>query len=157
MNTRNDVGATAERELLITHLFKAPRALVFKAWSTPEHLARWSGPKGFTTPHHAMDFREGGQYRACLRAPDGSEHWVQGIYREIVAPERLVFTHAWLDPDGQPGHETLVTVTLTDREGQTMMTFHQATFESAASCDGHRVGWSESFARLRALLEEGDI
>lgn len=155
MNTRNDSIATGERELLITHLFKAPRAMVFKAWTTPEHLAHWSGPKGFTTPHHSMDLREGGEFRACLRAPDGTEHWVRGVYQEIVAPERLVFTHAWLGPDGQPGHETLVTVTFAEHDSGTMMTFHQATFDSVESRDGHRGGWSESFDRLRVFLEGG--
>jgi uncharacterized protein YndB with AHSA1/START domain len=154
MDKRNDVAADAERELLITHLFKAPRALVFKAWITPEHLAHWSGPHGFTTPHHSMDLRPGGAYRACLRAPDGSEHWVQGVYREIVEPERLVFTHAWEDAAGKPGHQSLVTVTFADRAGQTMMTFHQAEFDSVESRDGHRGGWSGSFERLDAYLAE---
>jgi len=152
MNLKNDTAN--DNELLITHLFKAPRSLVFQAWTTPEHLGRWSGPKGFTTPHHSMDLREGGQFRACLRAPDGTDHWVQGEYREIVEPERLVFTHGWLGPDGKPGHETLVTVTFAEQDGQTLMTFHQAGFDSVESREGHRGGWSESFERLRDFLNE---
>ena len=151
---KHDLPVNSERELLITRLFKAPRALVFKAWTTPEHLAHWSGPHGFTTPHHAMDLRPGGAYRACLRAPDGTEHWVQGVYREIVEPERLVFTHAWEDANGNPGHQTLVTITFADHGGRTMMTFHQAQFESVASRDGHRGGWTGSFERLETYLEQ---
>jgi uncharacterized protein YndB with AHSA1/START domain len=154
MNQTNKLRADNERELTITRLFKAPRALVFKAWTTPEHLAHWSGPHGFTTPHHSMDLRPGGAYRACLRAPDGTEHWVQGVYREIVAPERLVFTHAWEDAHGNPGHQTLVTITFADHGGQTMMTFHQAEFESVESRDGHSGGWTGSFERLEAYLEQ---
>ncbi len=155
MNAKNDPSMSAERELLITHLFKAPRALVFKAWSTPEHLAHWSGPHGFTTPHHSMDFRPGGAFRACLRAPDGSDHWVQGVYRDIVEPERLVFTHSWGDANGNSASpETVVTITFEDQNGQTLMTFHQGSFDSVQSRDGHRGGWSESIDRLDTYLQQ---
>ena len=154
MNKRNDLPASAEHELLITHLFKAPRALVFKAWSTPEHMARWCGPHGFTNTQRSMDFRVGGAYRACLRSPEGNDNWVQGAYREIVEPERLVFTHAWEDETGKPGVETIVTVTFAEHAGQTMMTFQQTGLASAASRDGHRGGWTQSFERLDAYLAE---
>lgn len=154
MDKKSDLPVDSECELTITRRFKAPRTLVFKAWTTPEHLAHWSGPHGFTTPHHSMDLRPGGAYRACLRAPDGTEHWVQGVYREIAEPERLVFTHAWEDANGKPGHQTLVTVTFAEQGGQTLMTFHQAEFESVESRDGHRGGWTGSFERLEAYLEQ---
>jgi uncharacterized protein YndB with AHSA1/START domain len=142
----------ADRELLITRTFDAPRKLLFEAWTRPEHLARWSGPHGFTTTQDKMDLRPGGAYRACLHAPDGRDHWVRGVYREIVEPERLVFTHAWEDEDGQPGLETVVTVTFEERGNQTEMRFHQAFFETTASRDGHQSGWSESFQRLAEHL-----
>jgi uncharacterized protein YndB with AHSA1/START domain len=141
-----------DRELVITRTFDAPRTLVFEAWTKPEHLAHWSGPHGFTTTQDKMDLRPGGAYRACLHAPDGRDHWVRGVYREIVEPERLVFTHAWENEDGQPGPETVVTVTFEDRGGRTEMRFHQATFETSASRDGHQGGWSESFERLTEHL-----
>jgi uncharacterized protein YndB with AHSA1/START domain len=145
---------TNNKELRITRVFKAPRALVFAAWTTPEHLGRWSGPQGFTTPHHSMDLRVGGAYRACLRAPDGTEHWVQGVYREIDPPRRLVMTHAWEGPDGKPGHETLVTVELAEQGGHTLMTFHQGQFDSQESRDGHADGWTQSFDRLDSYIRE---
>ena len=145
-------SASSERELMLTRVFDAPRTLVFKAWIEPEHLAHWSGPRGFTVPHSTMDLRPGGAYRSCLRAPDGTEHWVQGTYREIVEPERLVFTHAWEDENGKPGLETLVTVTFAEQGGRTTMQFHQATFETKASRDGHADGWSSSFERLAEYL-----
>ena len=151
-DSRHEVNADAARTLVLTRRFDAPRELVFRMWTEPEHLAHWSGPRGFTTPHHETDLRPGGAYRACLRAPDGSEHWVQGVYREIAPPERLVFTHAWEDGTGRPGPQTLVTVTFAERAGQTEMTLHQALFESEASRDGHRGGWSSSFERLAEHL-----
>ena len=144
--------SSAERELVITRIFAAPRSLVFKAWIEPQHLAHWSGPRGFTVPDSTMDLRPGGAFRSCLRAPDGSEHWVRGTYREIVEPERLVFTHAWEDEDGKPGLETLVSVAFAEQAGQTTMHFHQATFDSRASRDGHEGGWSSSFDRLAEYL-----
>lgn len=146
------VAIPADRELWITHIFDAPRALVYKAWADPKHLAHWSGPRGFTVPQSAMDFRPGGAYRSCLRSPEGVEHWVRGIYREIVEPERLVFTHAWENPVGTPGLETIVTLTLAELGRRTKMTFHQALFESVSSRDGHRSGWSSSIERLDAYL-----
>ena len=153
MSPRNDTVPSSDgRELLITRIFNAPRDLVFQAWIDPKHLAHWSGPRGFTTPHSTMDPRPGGVYRACLRSPEGIDHWIRGVYREITPPERLVMTHAWENDDGQPGPETVVTVTFAEQEGKTTMTFHQAFFESAASRDGHMEGWSSSFDRLAEYL-----
>jgi uncharacterized protein YndB with AHSA1/START domain len=152
MNAKNDSPALAEPELLITHVFNAPRALVFEAWTKPEHMARWAGPHGFTASDGVMDVRPGGRHRACLHAPDGTLHWVSGVYREVVAPERLVFTHAWDDDSGKPGPETLITITFTEQGGKTLMTFKQTGFTSVASRDGHADGWSQAFQRLETLL-----
>src|SRR5512147_1513859 len=86
---------TAQHELVITRTFDAPRALVFRAWTQPEHMVRWLGPHGYTAPSCKIDFRVGGAYRACICSPEGQESWMRGIYREIVEPERLVFSFAW--------------------------------------------------------------
>src|SRR5207245_8235218 len=91
---------TAEAELYITRIFNAPRSLVFRAWIEPAHLAHWWGPKGFTTLSCDMDVRPGGTWFRLMRAPDGSEHRKRGVYREIVEPDRLVFTDASEDADG---------------------------------------------------------
>lgn len=146
------VPMPAEHELVITRVFDAPRSLVFDCWSNPAHLAHWSGPRGFTTPHHAMDFRIGGSYRACLRSPEGVDNWVRGTYIEIERPQRLVLTHAWEEGQGKVGPETLVTVTFAEHAGKTTMTFRQAFFESASLRDGHKEGWSSSFDRLDGYL-----
>ena len=113
-----DLGSdAADRTLTIVRNFDAPRELVFKAWSQPEHLVRWWAPKGFTTPSCEMEFRPGGSYRSVIRSPEGKEHRMRGVYHEVVPPERLVMTFAWEDEAGQPGHETLITVTFADQAG----------------------------------------
>src|SRR2546423_5449560 len=91
---------SANRELWITRIFDAPRTLVFKAWTDPACLAHWMGPQGFTSTIVTMDARPGGAYRFHMRSPSGDDHWSQGVYREIVEPERIVFTSAWADLAG---------------------------------------------------------
>jgi uncharacterized protein YndB with AHSA1/START domain len=144
--------ASADRELTITRVFDAPRSLVFKVWTEPEHLVRWWGPRDWTTPSLKADIRPGGAYRICILSRKGEESWMRGVYREIVAPERLVFTFAWEDAAGKPGHETLVTVTFAEQNGKTKLTFHQAIFETVSSRDAHHEGWSECLDRLAAYL-----
>ncbi len=145
-------GRQDERVLVVTRLLDAPRALVFKAWTQPEHLARWWGPQGFSLPSCELDPRPGGTYRFVMRSPEGSEHRVAGTYREVVEPERLVFTWSWLDEDDRPKHETLVTVTFAEEGAQTRMTLHQAVFESVTARDSHRGGWTGSFDRLAEFV-----
>ena len=149
-NTKSVV--IAERELIITRVFAAPRPLVFQVWTQPEHFAQWLGPEDFVTTSCQMDVRPGGTYRACIRSPEGNDHWMQGVYREITVPERLVFTFAWEDENSQPKHETLITVRFTEQNDQTLMIFHQAIFESTESRDSHRLGWVECFDRLEVYL-----
>src|SRR6185295_19580223 len=108
-----------ERVLVIERVFDAPRALVFKAWTEPERMVRWFGPLGFTTTVLKADFQPGGGYRFHMRSPEGTDHWLQGVYREIVEPERLVCTWAWEDAEGKTGHETLVTVTFAEHGAKT--------------------------------------
>ncbi len=79
---------------------------------------------------------------------------MRGVYREIVEPERLVFTFVWEEADGTPGREMLVTVSLAEHDGKTRMTFHQALFESVEDRDGHRDGWSSSFDVLAEYLAD---
>lgn len=147
----NAATESADRELLITRIFDAPRHLVFKAWTEPEHMMRWWGPNGFTLPVCEMDVRPGGALRFCMRSPGGRDYWVQGVYREIVEPERIVFT-VMAEEDGKPGPETVATVTFADHEGKTRLTVHQ-TFESVTTqTRGARQGWTESLDRLAEYL-----
>lgn len=150
------MAATSEREtasdteLVINRTFDAPRALVWKAWT--ERMDQWSAPRGFSMPVSEGDLRPGGAWRACMRTPDGKDLWLGGVYREIVEPELIVFTHSWDNESGQPGPETVVTVTLTENGGKTNMHFRQTGFSSVDSRDGHNGGWTQSFDKLEELL-----
>ncbi|MDZ4876739.1 MAG: hypothetical protein CLLPBCKN_006174 [Chroococcidiopsis cubana SAG 39.79] len=150
----NNATTIPDRQLTITRTFDAPRSLVFKVWTQPEHFSRWLGPKDFTAIACHMKVQVGGMYRACIRSPEGTDHWMQGIYREIIDPERLVFTFAWEDENNRPKHETLVTVTFEEQDNKTLMTFQQAIFESTESRNAHNTGWSECFDRLATYLTE---
>ncbi len=144
-----------DRVLVITRLLEAPRSLVFKVWSQPEHLVRWWGPNGFTLPSCKLEFHAGGAFQCLMRSPEGTEHRMHGVYREIVEPEKISFTWTWIDADGNPGHETLVTVMLEEagRDGaQTRLTLHHAIFESVTARDAHNGGWSECMERLAAYV-----
>ena len=88
------------RDFIITRTLDAPRELVFDAWSNPNHLRRWWGPKGCTVGFCNMDLRPGGQLLYSLRMPDGQEMWGKFVYREILPPDRLVFVNSFSDPQG---------------------------------------------------------
>ncbi len=107
MGEKNRSAATftipSDRVLVITRVFDAPRDLVFKAWTEPERLMRWWGPKGFTTPFCKVDLRPGGVFHYCLRSPEGRDVWGKGVYREIVEPERIIYTDTLCRCGRQPG------------------------------------------------------
>jgi uncharacterized protein YndB with AHSA1/START domain len=144
--------AGGDRVLEVTRVFAAPRRLLFQVWIEPGHLVRWWGPRGFTMPSHSIDVRPGGAYRFCMRSPDGGLHWLRGVYREIVEPERLVFTYAWEDAAGAPRHETLVTVRFAELGDRTQLTLRQELFESVTARDLHREGWASNLDRLADYL-----
>lgn len=154
MNDRADDSVLADDELLITRTFDAPVELVFRLWSQREHMMRWLGPTGFQCTSLAMDFRPGGQWRACIDSARDGTHWMGGQYREIEAGRRIVFTFAWDSEDGSPPRETIVTVTLTEEGGKAVQRFHQKPFESVESRDSHVGGWSECFDREVAYAEQ---
>ena len=138
----------AERVLVITRVFNAPRELVFKAWTNPDHARHWWGPSHHPATYIEMDARPGGKWRACLESTEnGSELWHHGVFREVVAPERLSFTFVW-EEEGERGLETLVTITFADQDGKTLMTFRHEPFQSIAERDGHNGGWTSTFDRL---------
>lgn len=145
-------GTDSRPALEIKRMFDAPRELVFKAWTEPDRMTHWLGPKDFVVTSCRLDPIPGGLYRACIQSPEGREHWMSGEYHEVIEPHRLVFSFAWDDENGVRGHETLVSVSLRDVGGKTELTFRQAIFPSVDSRDSHHSGWSECFDRLADYL-----
>jgi len=142
-----------ERELILTRVFNAPRALVYQAWTDPKHLAQWWGPTGFTNPVCELDLKIHGEIRIDMRAPDGTVYPMSGAFREIVEPERLVFTSAALDQTGKPMFENLNTVTFEEFDGnRTLLTVKAsvlwATPEAEKYLTGMSMGWSMTVDRL---------
>src|SRR5439155_6676281 len=89
-----------EATVTLTRVFEAPRALVWKAWTDPEVMAQWFGPRGFTNPVCQLDVRVGGSLHIVMRGPDGNDYPMKGVFREVLAPERLVFTNIAIDHEG---------------------------------------------------------
>jgi uncharacterized protein YndB with AHSA1/START domain len=164
--------AADERDVVVTREFDAPREVVWRAWTEPEHFTRWWGPHGFTTPVCEMDLRPGGAYRIVMRGPDGTElpHW--GEFLEVAPPERLVFTQdlagqqlpeEWYDrafpgrePGVPPALTNVTTVTFRDLGGGTRLEI-RSRWDSRAIRDalagiGIYQGWGESLERLDALV-----
>lgn len=144
MTTRTAANAMTSRveagkELVLERVFKAPRALVFKAFSSAEHLKHWWGPRGWELPVCTVDFRVGGKWHYCMKCVDknqgdfyGMESWGLGIYEEIEAPARIVYTDYFSDADANINESmpaTLATLTFAEVEGGTKIT-NRATYAS---------------------------
>jgi uncharacterized protein YndB with AHSA1/START domain len=147
------VTKSADRALVMTRVFDAPRRLVFEAWTRPEHLPHWMlGPEGWTMPVCEIDLRPGGAWHFVWRQSDGNEMEMRGVYREITPPERLVSTESW----GGDWPETLNTVVLFEEDGKTTMTltvlYPSKEAREAALKTGMKEGASLSFDRLAAYL-----
>lgn len=128
MTKGNSAGMdTSDREIVSSRVFDAPRELVFKAWTDPDHLKHWWGPKGFTNTFHEFDARPGGVWRFVMHGPDGTDYQNESIFVEIVRPERIVFDHV-------SGPRFRATVTFTGQAGKTLVDWRML-FETAAEYD----------------------
>lgn len=140
-----------------TRVLKAPRENVWAAWTDPKQMAAWWGPKGFTNPVCEMDVRPGGRIWIVMRAPDGSDHPMGGEFREVEAPERLVFVGAPQDDTGFVYAENLLTVTFAETAGGgTLLTIHSVLTEKIDLGpeieDEAKRGMSTSLDRLEAVV-----
>jgi uncharacterized protein YndB with AHSA1/START domain len=126
---------------VITRVFDAPRRLVFEAWTRPEHLMRWWGPRDLTLSRCEVDLRPGGAWRFVLRALDGNEYGFGGEYREILPPERLVYTFRF---DGAPGAEAVETLSFVEKDGKTSYQ-HVPRSRTATRTSGR--GWRKGCSR----------
>ena len=143
----------SDLEIRATRVFVAPRELIFDAWTNPEHLPHWmTGPDGWSMPVCEIDLRVGGAWHFVWRRDDGSEMEMNGVYREITPPERLVATESW----GGDWPETVNTLVLTEEAGRTTVTqttlFPSLEARDAALETGIKTGMTLSFNRLAAYL-----
>lgn len=148
------VTTPSDREIVMTRQFDAPRDLVFEACSSCEHMSRWWGPRKYEVASCEMDFRPGGAWRIVHRGPDGETYAFRGEFREIVRPERIVWTFEW---EGMPGHVSVDTLTLEEHEGKTTLT-STSVFDSVQDRDGMlesgmESGAAETYERLDEYLE----
>jgi uncharacterized protein YndB with AHSA1/START domain len=144
---------THEHVLILDRTFDAPRPIVWRAWTDPRWIVRWWGPHGFTVPVCEQDLRPQGEYRFCMRAPDGSDHWVWGAYHEIREPEFLQFTWQREDEDGlRKDLNNLVTLTFTALGNRTHLNLHHSVFQTIADCKDHRFGWTQTLDRLAEVV-----
>ncbi len=152
MAATNDIRPPMRpKPLVITRTFAAPRALVFEAWSTAEHMKRWFCPEGFTVPEAEVDFRPGGACNICMRSPDGHDFWSRGRYLEIAPPDRLVFTTGLGEADA-PKFTAHTTVTFEDDMRGTRITVRQEyeVFDEAfmGAIEGASEGWCTTLDKL---------
>lgn len=144
------------RAFTLSRVLQAPRALVFRAFVEPERMKLWWAPRGFSVLSCVLDPREGGGWRMRIRSDEtGTVQTEVGTYREILAPERLVFTHSWVRANGTLTPTTIVTVAFTEQDGRTEVRFTQADFHSDEFCRSHEEGWASSFSRLNEKIVEG--
>ncbi|BDI34544.1 ATPase [Capsulimonas corticalis] len=160
------IDNVTEKELVITRIFNAPRELVFKAWGEAERLAHWWGPKGFTLGVATLEFRPGGVFHYSMTSAQGQEMWGKFVYREIEAPERLVFVTSFSNPEGEITRaffsdtwplEVLNVVTFTEQDGKTTMTLRggpiNATEAEQAAFEGMFGSMQQGFAGTFDQLE----
>jgi uncharacterized protein YndB with AHSA1/START domain len=157
---------------VISRTFNAPRDLVWKAFTEPERMKAWWGPKGFPVATCTMDLRPGGTFHYAMAMPDGSLMWGRFVYREIVAPERIVFINSFSDEaGGLTRHpmiptwplELLSKFSFTEDKGRTTFTLEWAPLDAIAeecamfeSAHTHMIeGWSGTFEQLEAHLAKG--
>jgi uncharacterized protein YndB with AHSA1/START domain len=153
------MSIAAEKELLITRTFDAPRALVWQAWTDPAHIMQWWGPRGFNNESCECDLRPGGRFSLAMRAPDGNVYPCVGTFREVVVPERIV-----IDGEAAEGHpcgaglppRSVMTVSFDEQDGQTRLTLHtrfaSAEQRLAAAVARFVVSWEEALERLAGSL-----
>jgi uncharacterized protein YndB with AHSA1/START domain len=156
MTAARAIKPVAESEVVLSRVFDAPRALIFRMWTDPRHLAKWWGPRDFTNPVCELDLRVGGRILIHMRAPDGKLYPMTGTFREIVAPERLVFTAIAEDRNGHAVLEGLVTVTFEEQGEKTKLTVREKAVALAPVAGpmiaGMETGWAQSLYRLETAV-----
>ncbi|MGO4716309.1 SRPBCC family protein [Bradyrhizobium sp. 2TAF24] len=148
---RNDVA-----EVTLSRFIAAPRARVWRAWTEAEHLMKWWGPNGFTTPVCAIDAQQGGALHIVMRGPDGVEYAMRGTYSDVVPPSRLGYTFQAFDADGRVALDGHTLVTFADDQGGTQLVIHSRATALVAHArhmlDGMEPGWTQTIDRLARFM-----
>jgi uncharacterized protein YndB with AHSA1/START domain len=159
-NTGNEV-----ERMVVTRVFDAPRALVWKAWTDPKYVMQWWGPKGFTAPSCKIDFRVGGKFLCCMKSPDGQEFWNGAVYHEIIPQEKIVYCMYFSDSNGNkvdPAHYGIEHEAIEDANdvvtfedfgnGQTKVTLIGNETMEHAKNSGQLEGWVEILDKFAAVV-----
>ena len=161
--TKNMVNET--QRMVVTRVFDAPRELVWTAWTDPKYVKQWWGPKGFTAPFCEIDFRVGGKFLCCMKAPDGREFWNGGEYHEIIPHEKIVYSMHFADAKGnkvdpaqygiehEPMDDAHDVVTFEDLgDGRTKLTLTGNEAMESAKKSGEVEGWNQIFEKVAAVV-----
>jgi uncharacterized protein YndB with AHSA1/START domain len=152
------------KELLITHLFNAPRELVFDAWINPKHLMNWYAPDGCSIQFKSLDVKIGGEFHSCIHDLVHGDCWIKGRYQEVSVPEKLIFSMILSNENGdvvtanEAGKSEewpqaiVTTVIFTPIGEQTKLTLHQTVDEAEAKKTGAYQSWFSMFDKLSKLL-----
>jgi uncharacterized protein YndB with AHSA1/START domain len=156
MTGKTEAAGQLEGELIVIRVLDASPETVFQAWTDPKQMARWWGPNCFTNPVCELDPRPGGAWRIVMRAPDGVEYECGGIYREVVPPERLVFSNNAFDHEGKVLLEGVTSVTFAAQGSKTKLTLETRMVGkvsyAAQMLAGMEAGWNQSLDRLTDLV-----
>ena len=156
MRANQSASGAPLRPLVVSRLFPAPRELVFRAWSSADHLRHWFCPAGFTVPEAQVEFRVGGAFNICMCSPEGQRHWTKGRYAEIVPHTRLVIDMNAVAERDKPLFRAYTVVSFADEAGGTRLEVTQTytPFEplAASMIQGAPLGWSQTLDRLEHEL-----
>jgi uncharacterized protein YndB with AHSA1/START domain len=146
------ITTITDRELIITRLLNAPRELVFKVWTDPNHIKNWWGPNGFTNTIHKMDVKPGGEWDLIMHGPDGTDYKNKSIFKEIVAPELIVYEHV-------SGPKFLATIKFSAEGKKTRITWSmlfesKESFEQTVKTFGAVEGLKQNIERLGKYLTD---
>jgi uncharacterized protein YndB with AHSA1/START domain len=154
--SRQDIVTAASDGLMLRlrRVLRFPRTAVYRALTEPRQLAKWWGPRGFTAPSVEFDPHIGGSYRIAMQPPDGDLFHLSGEFREVDPPTRLAYTFRW-DPPDPDDRETVVTLTLHERDEGTELVLTHGGFAAESRRALHEEGWTESLVRLERVLAQG--
>ncbi|HSD93063.1 MAG TPA: SRPBCC domain-containing protein [Methyloceanibacter sp.] len=156
-------------EFVISRTFNAPVTRVWRAWTDPDELLHWWGPKGFTIASTKVDLKPGGTFHYLLKSPQGQEMWGRFLYREIVPRKRLVYINSFSDPEGGIARHPMApdwplqlfsTIIFEEKDGKTTVTIHWIPYEASdletetfeKGKDSMQAGWTGTLDRLDSYL-----